>query len=267
MNPNEEPIVPTPGEPVVVETAGEHLAENYVHNQLIHARRSLMITRFGTIALVLVTGLYLGYLTQGFRSNLEPTAAAEITRGLVMEKMNDAEPQFASYIREEVPKCIRQAPDYAKEQLPHYRENIEDRVESDLRSYAQTNSDKLSKQLSEFLTAHKDQVNNLIEKGQDAQGADEMGADLEKQFRTFLTEQPVAGDTLQARLDNTLDALNKVQARTAQLAANKGLTPDEQKTRRAIALLMRRISGATNDIPKLNVDAIKQQISPPAGQS
>lgn len=255
MNPNEEPIVPNPGEPVVV-TSGEPVAENYVHTQLAKERKSLQTTRIATVVVVAAVGLYVGYLTQTFRANLEPRTAATITKGIVTERLNDVEPQVSSYIHDELPKFIRQAPDYAIAQLPKYRESIEDRVETDLRSYAKENSDKLTKELNTFLEAHKDQVEGMIQAGQDPKGANEMGDQIEEQFRTFLTEQPVAGDTLQARLDNTLDALNRVQTRTAYLAANKGLTPAEKKTRHAIALLMRKINAAPNDVPKIDLSQV-----------
>ncbi|RYG34329.1 hypothetical protein EON81_15860 [bacterium] len=247
MNPAEEPEVPTPAPT----PSGEDVAELYIARELKDSKVGLQRTRIGTVVVVLGLGLYLGYITSTFRSNLEPKAAAEITHGMLSQRLNDAEPQFATYLRDEVPKFIRQAPDYAIGRLPQYRESIEDRVETDLRSYAKSTSDQLTKEMGEFLTLHKTQVEDMLKEGQDPKVTEEVGVALEAQFRAYLAEQPVAGDTLKARLDNTLGAMDRVEVRTTRLLANKGLTPSEQKARHAIAMLMRRIDKASAVTPKI----------------
>ncbi|RYG41097.1 hypothetical protein EON79_21410 [bacterium] len=257
MNPAEEPIVPTP----VPTPAAEHVAEDYIARELKEAKAGLQRIRIGTGIVVVGLALYLGYVTSTFRANLEPRAAAEITHGMLAQRLTEAEPQFATYLREEVPKFIRQAPDYAIDRLPEYRASMEDRVETDLRSYAKSTSDKLTKEMGEFLTLHKPQIEELLKEGQDPKVTDELGAALEAQFRTYLAEQP-AGDTLQARLDNTLGAMDRVEVRTSKLLANKGLTPAEQKARHAIAMLMRRIDTASANTPKLNLTPISIPVRP-----
>ncbi|RYG26943.1 hypothetical protein EON82_01390 [bacterium] len=234
-----------------VEPSGEGLAERYIDKELHESRASLSRTRI--IAGLLTVGIvgYMVYLTSGFHQSLEPRGAAEITTGLAAQRLDDLEPQVASYIHEQVPQLIRKAPDEVIARLPEYRESLEDRVEADLREQAREGAKELSSHLDTFLSAHKEQVAALIQNGQDPQATEEMGAGLEEQFRTFLREQKIAGTSIDEKLSTTLSTLKQVQARTAKLAANKGLTPEEKNARHAIALLMHRIEAAKASSPPL----------------
>lgn len=248
--------------PVPAPIDGEGVAEAYVVRELAQARAHLMRTRIVVIAGVAILGIYMMYLTNGFRENLEPKTAAVITTSLMNQRMDDAEPQFASFIREKVPETIRRAPDYALQRLPEYRVSIEERVEKDLRGHAETTSAQLSKELGTFLTTHRDQVEAMLTEPDKAAAAEEMGSALEAQFRTYLNEQPIAGDTIKSRLDKTLKAMDDIERRTSRLALNKGLSPTEQKTRRAIANLMRRIDTSKGNSAHqiLQPDAVKNAV-------
>ncbi|AIE84575.1 hypothetical protein [Fimbriimonas ginsengisoli] len=224
--------------------SSEGLAENFLIKEVARVRTNLIRTRFMVAGSVLFLGGYMWYLTSGFRENLEPKTAAFITTSLVNQRLDEAEPQFATFIREKVPQTIRGAPDYALARLPEYRASIENRVEHDLRGQAEASSAQLTKELGEFLTLHKTEVEAMLQEPDKAASANAMGAALEERFRTFLAEQPVAGETIKSRLDKTLKSMDDIEKRTTRLAANKGLTPTEQKTRRAIANLMRRVDSA-----------------------
>lgn len=248
--------------PISSPVDAEGIAEAYVERELEQSRTKLARLRIGVVAVVLVLGIYMTYVTSVFRENLQPTTAATITTSLVNQRMEDLEPQFASFMHEKVPETIRQAPDYALARMPEYRASIEDRVEDDIRNHAQSTSDQLMKDLSDFLTLHNDQVEAMLNEPNKASAADEMGAAMEDQFRTYLTEQSVAGETIQSRLDKTLKAMDDVERRTTQLVKNENLTPAEQKTRRAIAILMRRIDSAKEVSPGQTIDpeAIKDVV-------
>ncbi len=244
-------------EPIETNESGEGVAETFIDQELVKGRTHLMRTRIVVVAGVAVLGLYMAFVTNGFRENLHPRAAAVFTSTMVNQRMDEAEPQFAEFIRTKVPETIRGAPDYALAKLPEYRAAIEERVEEDLRSHAKATSVKLSEELGVFLTAHKDQVEGMLLEPDKPAAADAMGEGLEERFRTYLAEQPIGADTIKSRLDNTLKALNDVERRIARLAANKGLTPMEQKTRRAIANLMRRIDAAKEASPHQVLDPTK----------
>jgi hypothetical protein len=235
----------------------ETVAEAFIDSELAKSRTHLQRTRIGVVAGVAIVGLYMGYVTNGFRENLEPKTAALITSSMVSQRMDEAEPQFAEFIRAKVPETIRGAPDYALARMPEYRLAIEEQVESDLRAHAKTSSVKLTEQLTVFLEAHRDQVEGMLLEPDKPAAAEAMGAGLEERFREFLAQQPIAGDTIQSRLDKTLKALTDVEKRVARLVANKGLTPSEQKTRRAIANLMRRIDAAKVASPEQVLDPSK----------
>jgi len=224
--------------------SSEGIAETYVETQLVRSRLHLKFTRIFVVVSVVGLGIYMVYLTSGFRENLHPETAAEITATLVGQRMDDAEPQFASFIREKVPDTIRRAPDYALERLPEFRENIEKRVEDDLRGNAQSTAVQLDKDLGEFLTMHKPEIEAMIQEPDKATAANAMGAALETRLRDFLAHQEIAGATIKSRVDNTLKALDEVEKRTSRLALNKGLTLTEKKTRHAVAILMRQIDSA-----------------------
>ncbi len=233
--------VPT-GEP-----AEEITAQGFIEKELIESRASLVRTRIVGGVLAVFTLVYMGYLTSGFRSSLEPVGAAEIATGLATQRLDDLEPRFAEYIHEQVPMMIRKAPDEIISRMPEYRKGLEDRVESDLRAQASSGSDELSKNLESFLTAHKDSVGALIKDGQDSAATELMGVQLEAQFRTFLHDVKVGGTSIDEKLSETLSTLRQVQARTARLAGNKGLTPSEKSARHAVAMLMHRIGQAKDD--------------------
>ena len=233
---------------------GEGVAEAYVEREIRLCRTRLMWMRIGVTLGVVVLGLYLGFITNGFRENLKPQSAAVITTSLMNQRMDEAEPQFAAFIREKVPEAIRRAPDYALERLPEFRASLEQRVEDDLRSHAKTTSDQLTKDLGDFLASHKNEVEAMLSEPNKPGVADTMGAALEDEFRTYLAEQPIAGETIKSRLDKTLKAMDDVEVHTTRLALNQGLTAEEQKTRRAIAILMRRIDLAQADSPAPMID-------------
>ncbi len=248
--------------PTVDPVNDDGIAEAYIDRELVRTRTNLSRMRIIVIGSVLFVGIYIGYITSGFRENLQPTTAAVITTSLVNQRMDEVEPQFATFMREKIPETIRRAPDYALEHMPEFRKSIEDQVEADLRAHAKTTSDHLIKELEEFLVLHKTQVEAMLSEPNKPAVADEMGAALEDQFRTYLSEQAVAGETIQSRLDKTLKAMDEVERRTTRLVMNKNLTPTEQKTRRAIAILMRRIDQAKEASPEQTLDpaAIKDAV-------
>lgn len=256
VDPIPTPVTPTPA-------TGEGIAERYVEKELVESRASLKRTQI--ISAIVAIGLvgYLAVVTSRFHSNLEPNGAAEIATGLASQRVDDMTPQFASYVREEVPKAIRNVPDEVIKRLPEYRENLEKRVENELRLRSGEASKRLHTELTAFLTEHKDKVGDLIKNGNDPAAVEEMGKGLEDQFRKFLKEQDVAGSSIQSKLNSTLNTLTLVEKRTARLAANKGLNPSEQKARHAVAMLMHRIDDAkaTSDpLPTLDPNKVREAV-------
>ena len=242
VNPNdpiEEPIL----------TTGEGIAERYVDKELVESHASLRRTQIIGALLAVFTIGYMAYLTSNFRASMKPTAAANIATGLATQRLDDLEPQFSEYIHDKVPKLIRKAPDEVIARMPEYRKELESRVEKALREQAEKGSAELDKQLDTFLTEHKEEVGQLLEDGQDPAKLEKIGTELEANFQTFLTETKIGNETLQQKMDSALSTLKEVSVRTAKLADNKGLNPSEKNARKAVAMLMRRISVAKKAEP------------------
>ena len=75
-----------------------------------------------------------------------------------------------------------------------------------------------------------------------------LATDIEQELMSYLEEKPEGGgESIKAKLDSSLDALKRIEKQMDRLANGKDLTPQEKKTRRAIALISRKLDkGRTN---------------------
>jgi len=230
-----------------IETPEVNVAEGYIESALKASQDTLQKTRvIAAAASVFFVG-YLGYVTATFHSNLEPEGAATVAAGLAAQRIDDLEPTLTAFIHEQIPQAIRQAPDTIIARLPEMRQQLEDKVEGDLRAHSEESSKKLADLMNRFVAEHKDEIGSFAKDAQDPANADKIGDALEKEFVAYLHTEQIAGSTIAEKLDNTLEALEQVDARTARLALNKKLTPGEQKARHAVALLMHRINSTPDD--------------------
>lgn len=223
-------------------------AERYIAGELQKMRASMTpYITVGLVVLALLGGEVL-YLTNGFTSNLEPHAAAEVAEGFMAQQVNDKGPEVAAQIKQKIPEMIQQAPDYALKQLPAYRESLENKLESDLTSYCQSTAPKLTKNLDEFLAAHKNEVRDMLTKSDDPNTVKQMGEQLKGTMMSYLEEKGENGESAEEQIDKSLTALNSIHTTMHRLANNEGLTPQEKKMRRAIAVLSRSIQENTSDV-------------------
>lgn len=246
-----------------VEPHDGQLAERYIHNELEQTRGSLVRTQVGSVAVALLLCGYMIYLTSTFRKNLEPQAAATIAQGIASQKIEEQGPELASYVKREVPAYIRKAPDYALEQLPKFRQQIQTEVDNSIQKYAKESGDQLSAQIDKFLEENKEPVGELLKQGQDPKATEEINAKLKELFVQYMETTQVGGETLKAKLDSSLEMLNKVDARMKRLAEAKDLSPQEQSAKRAIAVLLKTVNdkrveeGKTEPLAKDAADAVK----------
>ena len=237
---------PLPGDPLPMNEAplpeaGGPVAERFVDKELKDARKSLLYNQIGSVLAVILLGGYTMYLTNGFRKSLEPKEAATIAQGLVSQKLEQQGPQLATYVKEEVPKYIRQAPDYVLKELPNYRQQIQTRANDAIAKYAKDSSERLSTQIDEFLEKNKDSVGALIKNGQDPTATAKINEELKGVFVKYLEDTSAGGESLKAKLDQALTLLTQANERMNRLATSKSLTPQEQNARRAIAVLLKQI--------------------------
>ncbi len=236
----------TPPTSAPVTTNAGRAAETFITEEVAEAKRSLMITRIASALLSIFVVVYLGIITKRFQDSMQPANAAEIAHGIVVEKVDDGANSLADEVKRRVPALIEQAPDYAIKQMPLYRERLENQVLGDISGYASQNAPKLGEHLDDFLNAHKDEVKQMLDDGQNPAVTDAVGEQLEQEFLASLKDTDAGGgESYREKMDKSLAALTDIKKKMDHLASNKGLTPAEKKTRRAIAILASKITEQT----------------------
>ena len=263
-NSNPPKVEITNASPGVV--AGGMTAENYVSGELQKARTNLQRTQIGGGVLLLLLGGWLIYITSRFTSQLQPDSAAEITEGLVMQQISDKGPDLQTQLKQKIPEIIAQAPDYALKQLPDYRQSLETRIKDDLKKYCDNIAPQMGAQLDTFLDQNKDQVHQLITDANDPSKAKQIGVELRDTFLKAMDE-PTGGESVRTKIDAALASLHDVEKRMTHLADGKNLTPEEKKTRHAIAVLTQAINTHAGSIRDTVAPAVQDAVAPLANKA
>ncbi len=227
----------------------ENIAEKYVLEELAKSKISLNRTRLFSIVSLIAAGVYMGVVTANLSQFLRPAQAAELARGLIAQKVEEQGPDIAAQLRQQIPGLISQAPDYAMAQLPVYRQNLEDQFDTSLKTNLKSGSDQMDKNLDGFFSTHKDEVKSALASGADPAAVKSLGDGVTQDFLGSLKTTQVGGESIQSKFDSSLEALSSVQKKMDRLAANSGLTPEEKKTRHAIAIMTRTIKRETPKLP------------------
>jgi hypothetical protein len=242
MTPETPETPPTPAPlPAAYPTGGEGPAERHLLREVGRARRDLRLAQIGGSLLTLFVLCYLGWITSTLNRSLEPHAAAQIAQGIIAERVEQHADELSGQLKARVPAMIAGLPDYALKEMPRYREQIEDQAEGQMQRYFTQAASRMDGQMDDFLAAHHDQIKEVLAGGQDPATAHELGAALQKEFLGYVNAASINGETLGSKLDQSLATLQQVRRRMDRLADNKGLTPQEKKARRAIALLSQSV--------------------------
>ena len=242
------PVEATGVAPIVV-PQGEAVAERHVHRELRQAKKSLLLTQVVSVAVLLLTASYMTYMTMQVRSYAQPEVAAEVANGIIAERVDLYADQAAQNFKGQIPQFMSSLPDQALAAAPQLRENVVTQVESRLTDYSEKYSDQLGGNLDEFLDKNKDQIGAILKDGQDKKTVAELGPQLELQLLQFLEEKPEGGgESAQTQINKSLAVLTQMKQRTDKLAAGKNLTPEEQKTRLAIAIIGQTINRETKGL-------------------
>lgn len=249
-------VVTTRGETPIVTTTTtttpetEDFAGRYIHSELAAARKSLLMTQVLGSLMALGTMLYLGYIVTTLQKALEPDSAATIATGIISERVNTQAQSMADQAKQQVPKMISGLPDYALKKMPDYRESLEKQIDSDLNTHFEAASKTMDGHFDDFINANKTEIGALLKDGKDPQALHALGGALQTEFEKFLKDTPTSSnspETAKDKIDQSLVALQQVEKQLARLAANKGLTPEEQKMRRAVAILSKNIHQGVAD--------------------
>jgi hypothetical protein len=220
------------------ETQVESTVEKgYIAEELAETKKALLNTQIYGSMFVFGIMCFLFSIANGFATNLEPKEAAKITKGLVVQRLDELQPQAADYLKQEIPALIKSVPDMAKSQLPVLREDLETTLESEIEKLANETSSQLDEALSAFLIEKQDEFKTIILAGQDKETTDEVAKSMREMFLAYLTEEHDQDESIQTKLDKALAALRDIEQRTDRMAHASDLDALEKKTRRAVACL------------------------------
>ncbi len=220
--------------------SNEQLAVTYVHEQLEKTRASLRTTQIVCVILVVIVVAYMGYVSAALRKEVEPKAAAKNALRIITIQVNEHATDVAEQIKKVVPNFVAQLPHYLTNQFPVFRANVESKVTSDLVTYSKSTSQELTKHLDHFLEAHKEKIGQFLKQSQDIETVRLMGPDLEAEILEYLKEKGTDGESVQDKFNHSLANLEHISTRLDRLAHATDLTPNEQKVRRAVAVLLKK---------------------------
>lgn len=229
---------------------GAEAAKSYIEEELVSTAKAVQNTQIWGTAVLVGISLYMFSIAGGFASNLQPKEAAKIAKGLISQKLEDAQPQVEEYLSTEIPKMIESVPEYAKSQLPVYRETVEQSLEDQLHTLASDTSKQLDTALDVFLEENADDFKTIILAGQDKETTDEVAKHMREMFVSYLTESHGETESIQDKLDKSFDALREVELKTDRLAHASDLTASEKKQRRAIASLFTTVQAKRDEVVK-----------------
>lgn len=228
----------------------DSISEQYILDELAKSKISLNRTRLFSIVSLVAAVVYMSVITVNLGQFLRPAQAAELARGLIAQKVEDQGPDIAAQFKQQVPVLIAQAPDYAMQQMPVYRQNLEDQFDKDLTTNLAAGSDQLDKNMDDYMHTHKDEVKSVLASGADPAAVKSLGDGVTQEFLSSLKTTQVNGESIQSKFDSSLEALTAVQKKMDRLANARDLTPQEKKTRHAIAIMTKTINRHTPSLPE-----------------
>ena len=261
-NPNPSPT-PSPAPTPPPAPTAEQTAQQYVHERLEQARRSLRRTRIVSIIVVLAVLAYMGVVTATIRERLAPESAAEMTVGVINDQVQEKGTVISDRIRAEAPRFIRQLPDYALEQLPIFRAELELQFEQDLLGFAKKTSHALEVHLDLFLSTHEAEIRAFVKDTQEEKSTKVLGAALQKELIAYLNDKS-DGESIQDKIDAALELLNKTASHLDRLAKAPDLTDDEKRARRAIAVALKKVDWDLAHKHRENLEKLDKKSETPA---
>lgn len=219
---------------------GEQTAQQYLQAQLDQARRSLRNTIRASVIVAMIVLGYMSFVTAGIRERLAPESAAELAVGIMTDQVKEKGDIISSRLRAEVPRLVRQLPEYALSQLPVLRADLESEFERDFTSYCKETSQAFETRLDHFLDTHQKDIKEFINNAQDEKAVKILGEDLQKELIAYIKDKS-EGESIQEKIDESLAMLNKTANHLERLAKANNLTDEEKRTRRAVAVLLKKV--------------------------
>lgn len=238
----------------------------YVEQEIKRTERAIKTTQISGTVIAVFLFFWLGGIAVKFQRDLAPKEAANITTGLITDRLYDAQAVLSDYLRDTVPSAIEQVPALAMQQLPVYRESVENGLEAKLVNLTDETSGALEAAIDKFIVDNHDQFKTVILTGQDEAAVTEIAESLRVAILEYLDTPQGSSPSIQSQLDAALASLTEIEKTTTRLCYAQDLDPREVKTRRAIAALMESLdqkgssfNGKDNYISSRINSAMKQE--------
>ena len=225
-------------------TNAEQVAQQFVAAELAKARSGLKKARIvSVLALAFVAG-YMSILTSKLGPILTPKGAAETATTIISGQVSERAPEIAGQLREQIPAMISKIPDTVITKLPEWREQIETKLEDTLTTQLREQSVNFGKHLDAFLTDHQQQIGELLNSANDKDKLRVVMSDIEKDMITFLDDKGDQKESIKQKIELALGTLTRMEKTMDRLANATDLTPQEKKTRHAIAIITQKIDAS-----------------------
>jgi hypothetical protein len=245
MNPQQTPST-NAGENSI---AGEAAAVAYLAQELPKARKTFKRTRIVGLVLICFVGAYMGVISSIMVNFFQPKEAAEVASGMLAQHAMKDGPVLAAQIERGIPSFIRQVPDYLIKEIPVYRKELQQTLETEYRTYCASFSKDLGDQIDKLIDDHQAEIKTLLENANDREAIRKVLPNFDQVISDF-TKHDVDGRALKKHIDDLAAALKEVENRMNRLANGNDLTSDEQKARRALAMLAKVIEDSTTIPPE-----------------
>ncbi len=230
--------------PTGTAASSQSVAEEYLAQELLKARQVLRRTRLTNLALVALVGTYMSVVSATLTRFLQPQEAAQVASGIMVQHIQNNGPALAVRIEREIPRLIRNAPVHLLQQLPACRQEIEQSVGLEFRSRCAVFAKDLGTEMDHLIEAHKADIGRLLENAEDRAALRQILPDFEKAITGFLNTDS-DGRLVKKHITELASALDQIDKRVDRLANGSELTTEEQKARRALAVLARVIDSQT----------------------
>jgi hypothetical protein len=235
---------PLPGPATDEQVPSQTLAEAYLERELIKARRAFRRSGITSLIMICLVGTYMTVLSFVLIRFLQPREAAQVATGILVQHIQNNGPALAAQLEREIPLLIRKAPVHLLQQLPACREHLEKTLALEFHGRCAVFGIELGAQIDRLMEEHKNQIRGLLDNPGDRAQLRAFLPDLQQAITGFLNTDS-DGRQVKKQIAELAATLTQIEQRVDRLANGTNLTLEEQKARRALAMLARVIENQT----------------------
>lgn len=232
---------PVPKSNVSTPDAAGKVATQFVEEELARSRVAAKRAKLTTLILLAVVGAYMSFITIYFTGFMEPKNVANVATSILSEKVDQHATEIADKIKHDVPEMVKDIPAKLIEGMPVWRNELELKLEEVMIDNMAKHSEDFGKNLDDFLALHQADIQELLNHTTDKDKMKVLMTALEQDILDYLDAETEDGESLKHKLDVSLEAIQNVEKQMNRLANAKDLNAQELKTRRAVALISRKV--------------------------